>query len=206
MRSSRPMTATIPCAENAAGLVTPAAARAEFDAELTYLDTATMGLPPRRSWRALQQALAEWRAGTADAVGYDRPLAEARRSYARLVGVPPSAVAVGSQVSVFAGLIAASLPSGSEVLTAAGDFTSILFPFHAQASRGITVHEAPLEHIADAVTSSTRLVSVSAVQSADGRITDLDALTAACAATGTRILLDTTQAVGWLPIDASRFA
>jgi hypothetical protein len=40
-------------------MVTPAAARAEFDAEVTYLDTATMGLPPRRSWLALRQALAD---------------------------------------------------------------------------------------------------------------------------------------------------
>ncbi len=31
--------------------VTLAAARAEFDADVTYLDTATFGLPPRRSWR-----------------------------------------------------------------------------------------------------------------------------------------------------------
>jgi kynureninase len=45
--------------------VTLAAARAEFDADVTYLDTATFGLPPRRSWAALQQALAQWRAGTA---------------------------------------------------------------------------------------------------------------------------------------------
>jgi hypothetical protein len=36
--------------------VTLAAARAEFDADVTYLDTATFGLPPRRSWAALQQA------------------------------------------------------------------------------------------------------------------------------------------------------
>jgi hypothetical protein len=35
-----------------------AAARAEFDAEVTYLNTATFGLPPRRSWLALQHALA----------------------------------------------------------------------------------------------------------------------------------------------------
>jgi selenocysteine lyase/cysteine desulfurase len=108
--------------------VTLAAARAEFDADVTYLDTATFGLPPRRSWAALQQALAQWRAGTAQAVDYDLPLAAARSSYARLVGVDPSAVAVGSQMSVFAGLIAANLPGGSEVLTATGDFTSILFP------------------------------------------------------------------------------
>ncbi len=31
-------------------------------------------------------------------------------------------------MSEFAGLIAANLPGGSEVLTATGDFTSILFP------------------------------------------------------------------------------
>ena len=48
--------------------VTLAAAQAEFDADVTYLDTATFGLPPRRSWAALQQALAQWRAGTANAV------------------------------------------------------------------------------------------------------------------------------------------
>ncbi len=44
------------------------------------------------------------------------------------------------------------------------------------------------------------------MQSADGRVADLDALTRACAATGTKIMLDTTQAAGWLPIDAGRFA
>ncbi len=186
-------------------MVTPAAARAEFATEVTYLDTATMGLPPRRSWLALQEALAGWQAGTADAVGYDRPLAEARRSYARLVGVTPSTVAVGSQVSVFAGLIAANLPPGSEVLTATGDFTSILFPFLAQSGRGVKVREVPLERICDSVTPRT-LVAVSAVQSADGRVVDLDALHAATETTGTKVLLDTTQAVGWLPVDASRFA
>jgi selenocysteine lyase/cysteine desulfurase len=183
-----------------------AAARAEFDADVTYLDTATFGLPPRRSWTALQQALAQWRAGTADAVAYDLPLAAARSSYAHLAGVDPSVVAVGSQVSVFAGLIAANLPGGSEVLTATGDFTSILFPFYAQAGRGIAVREVPLDRIADCVTSRTTLVAVSAVQSADGRVADLDALHAASGATGARVLLDTTQAVGWLPVDASRFA
>ena len=192
--------------KNEAGPVKLAAARAEFDAEVTYLNTATFGLPPRRSWLALQHALAGWRAGTADPVAYDAPLAAARSSYARLVGVDPSAVAVGSQVSVFAGIIAANLPDGSEVLTATGDFTSILFPFLAQSGRGVQVRAVPLEQIADAVTPHTTLVSVSAVQSANGRVIDLDALHAATKATGTRVLLDTTQAVGWLPVDAARFA
>jgi len=187
-------------------MTTAEQARAEFDADLIYLNTTTMGLPPRRSWLALQAALQDWRRGSANALDYDMPVNQARASYADLVGVQPSRVAVGPQVSMFAGMVAAGLPAGSEVLTAVGDFTSILFPFHAQAARGVTVREVPLDRIADAVTARTTLVSVSAVQSADGRLADLDTLHAACAATGTRVLLDTTQAVGWLPVQAARFA
>ncbi len=183
-----------------------AAARGEFAADVIFLNTATLGLPPQRCVRALQHALEAWRAGTVDPVAYDELVAAARATYADLVGVDPRWVAVGSQVSVFAGLVAASLPDGAEVLTAERDFTSILFPFYAQTSRGVTVREAPLERLAEAVTSQTALVSVSAVQSADGRLADLDALQARCDVTGTRVLLDTTQAVGWLPVDASRFA
>ena len=58
--------------------VTLAAARAEFDAAVTYLDTATFGLPPRRSWAPFSRRCAM--AGTADAVAYDLPLAAARSS------------------------------------------------------------------------------------------------------------------------------
>ncbi len=173
---------------------------------MVYLNTASLGLPPRRSLQALQEVLTQWRAGRASPPDYDEPLAAARASYAALVGVDRANVAVGSQVSVFAGLVAAALPDGSEVLTVSGEFTSIVFPFLAQAERGIRVREVPLEHLADAVTARTALVAVSAVQSADGRLADLAALVEAAAATGARVLLDTTQAAGWLPIDASRFA
>jgi selenocysteine lyase/cysteine desulfurase len=188
------------------GTLTIEQARAEFAAPPGYLNTASLGLPPDRSWHALQSELLRWRSGFADPREYDTGVADARRTYAELVGVDVTGVAVGSQVSALVGVIAASLPAGSEVLTAAGDFTSVLFPFLVQEQRGITVRVAPLETIADAVRETTTVVSVSAVQSADGRVADLDALEAACALTGTRVLLDTTQAAGWLPLDASRFA
>jgi selenocysteine lyase/cysteine desulfurase len=182
------------------------AAQAEFAPDVVYLNTATLGLPPRRALEALRSSIAAWTSGRADAVAYDEPVAIARNLYAGLVEVDPELVAVGSQVSVFAGLIAASLPDDAEVLTATGDFTSVVFPFHVQAFRGIRVREVPLGDLAGAVTERTSLVAVSAVQSADGRVADVDSLTRACAATGTRILLDTTQAIGWLPVDAGRFA
>ena len=85
-------------------------------------------------------------------------------------------------------------------------FTSILFPSYAQSGRGIRIREVPLDRIAECITSRTTLVAVSAVQSADGRAADLDALHAASRATGVRVLLATTEAVGWLPVNASRFA
>jgi selenocysteine lyase/cysteine desulfurase len=183
-----------------------AAARSEFRADAVYLNTASLGLPPRRCVDASEAALDRCYRGTVDPAEFDMAVEEARASYAALVGVDPSWVATGSQVSVFAGLIAASLPPGSEVLIPSGEFTSIVFPFMAQACRGVLVREVPLSDLAESVSAATTLVAVSAVQSADGRLADLDALTAACATTDTRILLDTTQATGWLPIDASRFA
>ena len=182
------------------------AAQEEFAAEGVYLNTASLGLPPRRSLAALQQALEQWRTGRARPPDFDVPLNAARAGYAGLVGVPPSAVAVGSQVSAFAGLVAAALPDGAEVVTVRGEFTSIVFPFLAQAGRGVRVREVPLDRLADAITPATDLVAVSAVQSADGRLADLDALSAATADSGARVLLDLTQAAGWLPVDAGRFA
>lgn len=179
------------------------AIRDEFTADVTYLNSATMGLPPRRTVEALTRSVAEWRAGRAQAPAYDRAVASARESFAALTRVPPGWVATGSQVSVFAGLVAASVPDGCEVVTATGEFTSVVFPFLAQAGRGVTVREVPLDQVAAAVGPDTALVAVSAVQSADGRLADVTAITAAARAHGARMFLDVTQAAGWLPVDLS---
>lgn len=182
------------------------AARTQFAPAVSYLDSATMGLPSAGTLAALRQAESDWSAGVASADSYDRALTCARTTYAGLVNVAPAQVAVSSQVSVFVGLVAAALPDGAQVLCAEQEFTSLTFPFLAQAGRGVVVREVPLAALPDAVSAGTTMVAVSAVQSADGRLADLDALVTSCAATGARVLLDTTQAVGWLPIDASRFA
>ncbi|PPK98449.1 selenocysteine lyase/cysteine desulfurase [Kineococcus xinjiangensis] len=193
-------------ADGAGGADRLAAAQAEFRPETTYLDSATAGLPPARALRALAQAQERWAAGRVDARGYDVPVEAARAGYAGLVGVRPADVAVGSQVSAFVGVVAASLPDGCEVVVAEGDFTSVLFPFHAQAGRGVRVREVPLEELPQAAADGAELVACSAVQSADGRVADLDALAAGADASGCRVLLDTTQATGWLPVEAARFA
>ena len=42
-------------------VLTVRGARAEFDPTVTYLNTATYGLPPRRSWAELERAQAAYR-------------------------------------------------------------------------------------------------------------------------------------------------
>ena len=112
---------------------------------------------------------------------------------------------VGNQVSPLAGLVAASLPDGARVVAAEGDFTSILFPFMAQADRGVTVSLVAPGELAGEIDERTDLAVISAVQSATGEVADLDAIAGAAAEHGTRTLVDATQACGWLPIDAKRF-
>ncbi len=90
------------------------------------------------------------------------------------------------------------------VLAVEGDFTSVTFPFEAQADRGITVRYVPLDRLADEVRDDTDVVAYSLVQSRDGRVAS-DEVRAAAAAHGARTVCDVTQAAGWLPVDASSF-
>jgi selenocysteine lyase/cysteine desulfurase len=180
-------------------------AQRQFSPEGAYLNTATYGLPPRAAFTALAAAGDEWRHGRTGFHGWDRSVGAARASFARLAGVGEGDVAIGPAASVFAGLVAAALPAGARVLCAEGDFTSVLFPFLAQEQRGVGVDLVPLERLPEALGAEHDLVAVSAVQSADGRIADLDGLVAAAAHHGARTFVDTTQAMGWLALDCSRF-
>jgi selenocysteine lyase/cysteine desulfurase len=182
-----------------------AAARRLFSPEGAYLNTATYGLPPRTGYEALQAAADEWRHGRTGFEHWDRSVAAARASFARIAQVPASDVAIGSAVSLFTGLVAAALPAGARVLCAEEDFTSVLFPFLAQEARGVHVELAPLDRLTEALGARHDLVAVSSVQSADGRLADLDGLAAAAAHHGVRTFVDTTQSTGWLPLDCSRF-
>jgi selenocysteine lyase/cysteine desulfurase len=166
-----------------------------FDVPTCYLNTASIGIPSDAMAEAVADAVSEWRVGGAKAPQYDPYVARARAGWARLVGVPPEQVASGASVSQLIGLVAANVPAGTRVLTVGNEFTSVTFPFAVQEKRGVTVTEVPHERLLDEVEGHD-LVAVSVVQSADGQIVDLDALRAA----NTPVLLDVTQAAGWLPL------
>ncbi|WP_420081179.1 aminotransferase class V-fold PLP-dependent enzyme [Streptomyces sp. JL4002] len=179
------------------------ATRAEFAPSTTYLNTATCGVLPLSAVAAVRELAEAAGAGAPAGFGdFDR-VDRVRAAFARLVGVDTGRVAVGSAVATHVGLVAASLPSGAEVLCPEGDFASVINPFVVRGD--LTVRYAPLAALAEAVGPDTALVSLSAVQSADGRIADLAAVRAATAAHGARMLVDATQAAGWFPFDASPY-
>ncbi|MGW1159933.1 aminotransferase class V-fold PLP-dependent enzyme [Streptomyces sp. NPDC002519] len=175
--------------------------RTEFAPKNTYLNTASTGLLPARTVQALRIAVESAAVGQPTDMFAD--VEAARASFARLTGVPVRRVAAGASVAIYTGLIAASLPEGAEVLTAEGDFSSVVNPFHVR--RDLKVRAVPLEQIAEAVRPGTALVAVSAAQSADGRIADLPAIRAAAHEHGARTYVDASQAAGWLDFDASAY-
>jgi selenocysteine lyase/cysteine desulfurase len=89
------------------------------------------------------------------------------------------------------------------VVSAEPEFTSLLWPFLAQG-RGIEVDCVPVAEVAERVDERTDVVAVSLVQSSTGERVDLDAVIEAAAAHDARVVVDATQACGWLPVDATR--
>lgn len=183
-----------------------AEAAAQFSASGRYLNTASIGVPPRACVDAVRDSLDQWSRGELSAPDFDPFVASARGSFSRLLGVSADCVAIGATVSDFVGMIAASLPAGSEVVCAEEDFTSVLFPFLVRQQAGeLVVRAVPLERVADSIRATTTLVALSAVQSADGRLFDRHAVLEASRHHDAAMLVDATQAAGWLPLSWSDF-
>ena len=173
--------------------------------ETVYLNTASFGLPPDPVWDALQTAQADWRAGRVSWEHWTAVTGRARAEFAKLVHADAERVAVGANVSGLVAQIAAALHDGARVLAPEPEFVSLLFPFLAQAERGVTVEVVPLDRLAQAVDATTDVVAVSAVQSSTGEVAALDDIAAAARHHGALTIVDATHAIGWLPLDASRF-
>ncbi|MBQ0905659.1 aminotransferase class V-fold PLP-dependent enzyme [Micromonospora sp. U21] len=168
-----------------------------------WLNTASYGLPPEPAWTAMQDALAAWRVGRTSWEGWGDSVQRARTAFAGLIGVPGEDVAVGATASQMLAPVAAALPAGSTVVVPEIEFTSNLFPWLAQEERGVTVRTVPADRLADAIDADTDLVAFSLVQSADGTVAAYDEIVASARAHGALVVVDASQACGWLPFDGS---
>jgi selenocysteine lyase/cysteine desulfurase len=178
-------------------------ARSLWHPEPGWLNTATYGLPPRPAWEELQSALADWRLGRGDWSVWETSVGRARRAFAALTGVPPADVATGASTSAMLAPLAAALPAGARVVVPEREFGSALYPWLAQADRGVDVRTVPLDRLVEALGQGADLVAFSLVQSADGTVVDLARVVAAARAQDALVVVDATQACGWLPFDAT---
>ena len=176
--------------------------RVAFGAEFTgadgYLDSPTMGLPPGFVTDALYTALRSWQDGTLQAKQFDGPVADARTGFASLVGAEPHRVAMAGSVASGLALVAAAVPDGARVGVLRGEFTSVTFPFAAQAGRAVSLTELAPGVLEDRA-GEFDVVAASLVQSADGAVLDVARLRVV--AGDAVVVVDVTQALGWCDVD-----
>ncbi len=179
-------------------------------AGIIYMNTASLSPGCEPAVEALKTAADEWAHGRLDWPEAERAGEEARDLFGHLVNAAPGCVALVPAASAVAGLIAAHLahrfPQGGNVVVGAEEFTSNLYPWRVLETRGFEIrmlrfHEGVLSEadIAAAVDGETRLVAVSAVQSATGYRADLARLREA--ARGALLYVDAAQAAGAVALD-----
>ena len=171
----------------------------------SFVDTASYGLPSIETFDKLQEALRQWRDGTGVWEVWQDATDQARQSFAKIVGVESNSVTVGASASQLIGMVASSLVKGQVVVVPELEFTSNLFPWLVAESNGIRVVPVPLEDLVDRVAEGCDLVATSAVQSSTGEVVDLEAIRMAAREVGATTVVDATQAIGWLPIEAGQF-
>ena len=169
---------------------------------ITYLDSATYGLPPQATVDALDRATRAWQAGTGDWVtDWDAPTDQAPRDFARLIGAAEDTIATIPASSVGTGLVAGMLGPGDEVVVPADEFTSSLFPILVAKERGTAVREVGFDELATSIGPATTLVAFSLVQMQTGKVADLEAITTAAGRHGAQVMIDATQAVPFVPLE-----
>lgn len=187
--------------------------RADFPylADRAYLNSAGAGL----AWRGQSAAAAAYYDDVASR-GADSQRqwmdlgARARERVAGLLGVPVEDANFFRNTTEVINLAALSLDwhAGDEVVVAADEFPSVAWPWvRAEAAGARVVRVGPgtesqrEDRLLAAITSRTRVLAVSHVNTVTGTRLDLDRLGRACREVDALLVADGIQALGSIPVD-----
>jgi cysteine desulfurase / selenocysteine lyase len=180
----------------------------------TFLNHAAVAPPSGRA----RQAFVEWvndltSNGVTREPQWLKRIEEARRAAGKLLNADPLDVAFIKNTSEGIGFVAEGLPwqAGDNVVTAAEEYPSNLYPWLNLANRGVEVRQVPsrgnrveIDDLRAAMDGRTRLVTLSFVEYASGFRNDLDAVGGLCRDRGALFFVDAIQGLGVLPLDVSR--
>lgn len=134
---------------------------------------------------------------------------EADRLRARLAAfwlVAPEEIGLVSSVAEGMSILVESVAwqPGDNVVLAADEYPSVVAPLALRRRVELRIAEMmDPAAVAAATDARTRMIAVSAVSMVDGRRHDLAALRRVADAAGAMLVVDFTQASGWLPIEAA---
>ena len=183
--------------------------------DATYLNLAAQSPMPKVAHRAVHTAI-EWKKNPhhiPDSAYFEVPN-RIRASIATLIGGQPEEIALTTGASPGMSAVAYGLTwkPGDEVLTAKGEFPlqyatwkpmeareGIIMKVVAPRDRFLTADD-----LIAAMTTRTRMVSVSMVRFDNAVLLDSARLAAACHAQGALLLLDVSQSCGGMPLDVAK--
>jgi selenocysteine lyase/cysteine desulfurase len=179
-----------------------------------YFDHAAVSPLPRHSGDALRAWTAEQEhQGVVAWPDCERRLESIRDRAAGLLNAHRDEIAFISSTTHGIGLIAEGFPwrDGDNVVTAADEYPSNIYPWMNLASRGVELRVVPgrdgtirLEDLREAMDASTRLLAISHVEFATGFRNDLDALAELCRSRGVALSVDAIQGLGPFRIDVQQ--
>ena len=178
-----------------------------------FFDHAAVAPLPDPAARAIAEYAQDLVENGIQSIGkYARRVAEVRRLSAQLLHAEPDDVAFVANTTHGIGLIAEGFrwQPGDNVVTAAEEYPSNLYPWMNLRLRGVEMRAVPsrgnrleFADLAGAIDAHTRVVTISAVEFASGFRNDLAALGSLCRQKGIFFFVDAIQALGVLPINVA---
>lgn len=142
--------------------------------------------------------------------GFYRHAEHVRKVSAQLINASPEEIAFVKNTTEGIGWVANGLSwkTGDNVVTTNVEFPANVYPWMGLQARGVQLKmvpeengRVPVERLAEAIDSRTRVVAVSAIQYASGFRIDLAELGRICKEKGVLFCVDAIQALGAFPID-----
>lgn len=190
-----------------------AAAAFALDPALVYFNHAAAGVLPIATRDALRAMIEDHAArGVIGTAPREMELPAYRTAIAEFVGGRGDEIALLRNTNEGATILAQGLDlgPGDEIITGANEFGANAYPWLALQQRGVavTLLDAPRERMTPdvlrrAISSRTRLVTVSWVTFDDGYRHDLTALAQVAHDAGALFVVDVMQALGAFPLDVT---